>query len=77
MNRVSTRRWQDQDTARHLNIEPLFLPTYSPQFNLIGRFWKLVKKNCLNTHYYPTFRDFKKAILHFSLKQLISNRKIN
>lgn len=54
-----------QDTAKHLNIELLFLPTYSPQFNLIERFWKLVKKNCLNTHYYPTFQDFKKSILHF------------
>ena len=27
-----------------LNTELLFLPTYSPQFNLIERFWKLVKK---------------------------------
>jgi transposase len=42
-----------QDTAKHLNIELLFLPTYSPQFNLIERFWKLVKKNCLHTRYYP------------------------
>ena len=25
----------------------------------------MVKKNCLNTHYYPTFQDFKKSILHF------------
>ena len=33
-----------QDTAAALNIELLFLPAYSPQFNLIERFWKLVKK---------------------------------
>ena len=32
-----------QDTAK-TNIELLFLQTYSPQFNLIERFWKLVKK---------------------------------
>ena len=46
--------------------EPLlFLPAYSPQFNLIERFWKLVKKCCLHARYYPTFQDFKKSILHF------------
>ncbi len=43
----------------------LFLPAYSPQFNLIERFWKLVKKCCLHTKYYPTFAEFKSAILDF------------
>ena len=54
-----------QDTAAALKIELLFLPAYSPQFNLIERFWKLVKKCCLHAHYYPTFQDFKTSILHF------------
>jgi transposase len=54
-----------QDTATALNIELLFLPAYSPQFNLIERFWKLVKKCCLHARYYPIFQDFKKSILHF------------
>lgn len=54
-----------QQTAAHLNIELLFLPAYSPQFNLIERFWKLVKKCCLHARYYPTFPDFKKSIVHF------------
>jgi len=54
-----------QQTAAHLRIELLFLPAYSPQFNLIERFWKLVKKCCLHARYSPTFPDFKKSILHF------------
>lgn len=54
-----------QEIAAHLNIELLFLPAYSPQFNLIERFWKLVKKCCLHSHYYPTFQEFKESILQF------------
>ena len=54
-----------QEIAAHLNIELLFLPTYSPQFNLIERFWKLVKKCCLHTEYYPAYPEFKSAILDF------------
>jgi transposase len=52
-----------QEVARTLNIELLFLPTYSPNLNLIERFWKFVKKQCLYCKYYPTFHDFKEAIL--------------
>jgi transposase len=48
--------------ARHLNIELLFLPSYSPNLNLIERFWKYVKKECLYCHYYATFAEFKQAI---------------
>ena len=44
-----------QQTTAHLNIKLLFLPAYSPQFNLIERFWRLVKKCRLHARYYPTF----------------------
>jgi len=54
-----------QDTAAALKIALRFLPAYSPQFNLIERFWKLVKKCCLHARYYSTFQDFKASILHF------------
>lgn len=53
-----------QDFAASLNIELLFLPSYSPNLNLIERFWKFVKKQCLYSKYYPTFSDFKEAILN-------------
>jgi len=53
-----------QDTAASFNIELLFLPSYSPNLNLIERFWKFVKKQCLYSKYYPTFSAFKKAVLN-------------
>ena len=51
------------DLATALGIELLFLPPYSPNLNLIERFWKYVKKQCLYSEYYETFPDFKQAIL--------------
>ena len=48
--------------AAELEIELLFLPTYSPNLNLIERLWKFVKKDCLYAHYYDTFDKFKENI---------------
>ena len=41
------------------------LPAYSPEFNLIERFWKLFKKKVLYNTYYPSFKEFKSACLNF------------
>lgn len=46
-----------------LNIELLFLPSYSPNLNIIERLWKFVKKKCLYAKYYDSFDKFKNAIL--------------
>ena len=48
--------------AEKLKIELLFLPSYSPNLNLIERLWKWVKKDCLNCKYYEHFSEFKDAI---------------
>jgi transposase len=48
--------------AEELNIELLFLPSYSPNLNIIERYWKWLKKDCLNCKYYDTFEKFKSAI---------------
>ena len=48
--------------ALELNIELLYLPAYSPNLNLIERFWKFVKKNCLNSIYYKDFNVFSASI---------------
>lgn len=50
------------DTAKSLNITLQFLPPYSPNLNLIERYWKFVKKKVLYSKYYETFDLFKKAI---------------
>jgi len=48
--------------AKTMNVEIVFLPSYSPNLNLIERFWKFVKKKCLYSKYYETFATFKEAI---------------
>jgi transposase len=51
-----------QDLAKQLGIELLYLPSYSPNLNLIERVWKFVKSECLRTKYYATYQDFHTAI---------------
>jgi len=51
--------WQVADL---LDIELLYLPSYSPNLNLIERLWKFVKKKCLYSTYYENFDLFKDAI---------------
>ncbi len=53
-----------QDFANSVGIELLYLPSYSPNLNLIERYWKFVKKQCLYSKYYPNFTDFKQAIVN-------------
>ena len=48
--------------AASLNIELLFLPSYSTNLNLIERLWKFIKKKCLYSRYYEKFPAFKAAI---------------
>ena len=52
-----------QNLAQSLGIELLFLPPYSPNLNLIERFWKFVKKQCLYSKYYADHHAFQQAIL--------------
>jgi transposase len=48
--------------AATLHIELLYLPSYSPNLNLIERLWKFVKKKCLYAKYYSDFPLFCSAI---------------
>jgi transposase len=48
--------------AKEHGIGLIFLPPYSPNLNLIERFWKLVKAKVLNAAYHGTFEDFKRTI---------------
>jgi transposase len=73
-----------QSVAEALGIEVRFLPTYSPNLNLIERFWRFVKKQCLYSKYYPDSTAFQQAILscihnapmehHVELNQLLTLR---
>ena len=50
------------ELAKDLKIELLFLPSYSPNLNLIERLWKWVRKDCLNGNYFEHFDDMKYTI---------------
>jgi transposase len=51
-----------QGLAEELGIELLFLPSYSPNLNLIERLWKFVKKEVLNSRHHQDFKRFQEAI---------------
>ena len=48
--------------AAQLGVELLYLPSYSPNLNLIERLWKFVKKECLNSIHYSNYEAFTTAI---------------
>ena len=48
--------------AAQLGVELLYLPSYSPNLNLIERLWKFVKKECLNSIHYQNYEAFTTAI---------------
>jgi len=50
------------DLAKSLNIQLQFLPSYSPNLNLIERLWKFIKKEVLYGRHYGTFTEFCAAI---------------
>jgi len=50
------------ELAKSLNIHLQFLPSYSPNLNLIERLWKFIKKQVLYGKHYGTFLDFCSAI---------------
>jgi transposase len=62
-------------------IKQWFLPTYSPNLNIIERLWRFMKKQAIGLSFHPTYKGFKTAILHFfehlddyeyELKQLLT-----
>jgi transposase len=63
------------ELAEKLKIELLFLPSYSPNLNLIERLWKWVKKDCLYCKYYDNFNEFKDAINQSLMKVSQPQRK--
>jgi transposase len=50
------------DLAKQLGVELLYLPSYSPNLNLIERVWKFVKAEYLRSTYYAKYDEFTAAI---------------
>jgi len=51
-----------QALAAELNIHLLFLPSYSPNLNLIERLWGFAKRQSVYGKYHATFDSFRVAI---------------
>ncbi len=50
---------------RHRRFQLVFLPSYSPNLNLIERLWRFFHQKVLWNHYFPTFTEFRTASLEF------------
>lgn len=51
-----------QTLAEQLKITLLFLPSYSPNLNLIERLWRFLKRRSVYGRYHPSFADFRAGI---------------
>lgn len=54
-----------KEYLKESKIKMVFLPSYSPNLNLIERLWRLFKKKVIYNRYYEKFKDFKEACLDF------------
>ena len=65
----NARYHYSQDVRDYLETAPriqlVFLPTYSPELNLIERLWKFFKKKVLYNQYYEDLKSFRQASIHF------------
>jgi transposase len=51
-----------QELAAELSIALLYLPSYSPNLNLIERLWRFLKRKSIYGKYHPNFAAFKAAV---------------
>lgn len=58
-----------KEYVKGTKIKLIFLPPYSPNLNLIERYWKFFKKKVLNDRYYETFAEFRRACKSFFRKR--------
>jgi len=51
-----------KQVAAALRIELLYLPPFSPNLNLIERFWKFLKRKVARNRFCATFAEFRTAV---------------
>lgn len=50
---------------RHKRFKLVFLPTYSPNLNIIERLWRFFHQKVTWNHYFETFEEFRSETLKF------------
>ncbi|MCZ2132691.1 MAG: transposase [Bacteroidetes bacterium] len=53
------------DWISGIKTEPIYLPAYSPNLNIIERLWKFMRKKIINTVFYRKKEGLRKAVLSF------------
>lgn len=64
----NARYYKNKDLSAWLagtRLVQVFLPTYSPNLNLIERLWKFLRQKIIDTKFYRTKGAFKTAVLSF------------
>ena len=49
----------------HPKLRLEFLPSYSPNLNLIERFWRFVKEHLVRNRYYEKYKTFRATVFRF------------
>ena len=67
LDNASHHRANDVKTwvKNHHRFKLIFLPSYSPNLNLIERLWRFFHQKVLWNHYFATFEEFKTVSLEF------------
>lgn len=63
-------------TAHRDRLELVFLPKYSPDMNPMEWFWKFLRKEVTHNTFFPTFKEFQRAIARFILKHKRSSEEV-
>lgn len=64
----NARYYRNRELAEWLRDKPLvqiFLPSYSPNLNLIERLWEFLRQKIINPCFYPTKGAFRQAVPGF------------
>jgi transposase len=62
--------------AKHKRIKLHYLPSSSPNLNLIERVGKFFNEKVRNNHYYATFQDFQSACVNFFRKRTKGTKEL-
>jgi len=62
---------------KHRRFKLVFLPSYSPNLNLIERLWKFFHQKVTWNHYFETFEEFRRTSLRFFKKLKIYDKELS